>query len=152
LQVLAEYYGAQDAGTAPDANSIDPQEQRLAALEAQQAEIAQQALIAEIEDTVEMLREEYGDVDRDELLQYAVDNEIPNLRAALLDMREEQAKQQRIEERNRQVIARKAGTVTAGRSRVGNDAIGREPGPINTVGDALAEAMQELGLDHIPSF
>lgn len=149
LEVLSQYVG--QAGDQASVEEADPYEQRLSQIEAQQQAEAEYRLQLEIEDEIADLQDRYGEVERDELLLYAIEHEIPDLEAALLKQRAAQEKQSAIEQHNRQALAAKRGLPPiAGGSHAG-DAYGRQAGPINNVADAMREAMAELGVESFDS-
>lgn len=145
LQVLQQYVGQADEAAEVE---TDPYAERLAQIEARQQAIDEREIQLEIEAEIASLQERYGDFDREELLLYAIETNQEDLRAALLEMRDDQAQQAAVEEHNRKALAAKRGLAPiAGGSRAG-DSYGREQGPINNVADAMREAMAELGVEN----
>lgn len=88
------------------------------------------------------IAEEYGtQFDPDRLLEYAVEKEIPNLRAAFLLRREEVARAQK--ERQRQTAKETAPPVAGGSSRATGSSV-TAPEEVNSFEDAFNAALSEI--------
>lgn len=135
-------------------DEVDPVEARLRRVESFESEQRQQAALAAVDAELTGLEQRYGQFDRNAVLQHAVDNNIGNLRAALLDLRESDpnvmAAQQRAAADAAALAAKQGLAPVAG----GSAAAGAtKPGgkPIERPSDALREALAEAGVDSIRS-
>lgn len=88
LAALQEHYAAILPQEDPYAEPVDPMEVRLQAIEAQNQQQQQAAVEAEITAEMDRLTEVHGDFIRDDLLEFAIEQEIPNLEAALVYQRQ----------------------------------------------------------------
>lgn len=122
----------------------DPVEQRLREVESFTSAQQQAAIEAEIEAEIERLSTEYGDpIDRDELLEFAIDNEIPNLEAAY-------TYRKTLSEREAKRVAAKQSAPpieTRGSNQANTSAAIEEP--IGSVEEAVRAAMKELGVESL---
>ena len=134
LEVLrAELLGDSDSDNTPP----NPLEQRLAEHE---AFIAEQRQNAELQAEIAQVKAKFGaDLNVDELMLYAVDNEIPSLEHAFL-IREGQNK--RAQEERARVAAKRTAPV-AGGSRAATQTVAPPLGPNPSLQDAFEAAVQE---------
>lgn len=133
-------------GTADNEGDLDPYEQQLREHDQRFAQLEQERFDQELNSTLTNLEGQYADrgFDRDEVLQYAVDNEIPNLRAAFLALEEDRTADQGRQQRNAEALQRKQSIPPlGGRSRqLGGDV--PEFVAVNSVADAMRNALAEL--------
>ena len=124
----------------------DPTERKLAELENKIAAQEQVQRVQKIEREVTTLQEKYGEFDRQELLNHALKNGIPNLEAAYTHMRFNEVKTTADKLSQEQEITnkkREAAVVTPGGStQSGTES---EPTPnVSSLRDAFALAKQQL--------
>jgi len=124
----------------------DPTERKLAELENKIAAQEQVQKVQKIEREVNTLQEKYGEFDRQELLNHALKNGIPNLEAAYTHMRFNEVKTTADKLSQEQEITnkkREAAVVTPGGStQSGTDT---EPTPqVSSLRDAFALAKKQL--------
>lgn len=125
-------------------NLLDPMEAKLQEYDQRFQTIEQQEFERELDGVCSNLEAQYPDFDREIVLQYAVDNEIPNLRAAYLDWRETtQSEQQRAEHNAQALQAKRNAPPVAGRGTQLGGAV-PEFREVNTLADAMANALLEL--------
>ena len=125
---------------------VDPTQQKLAELEQKIARQEQMERVQRVEREVSTLQEKYGEFNREELLNHALKNGIPNLEAAYTHMRFNDVKSTADKLSQEQEITNKkrdAGVVTPGGStQSGTD---NEPTPVpSSLRDAFALAKQQL--------
>lgn len=129
-------------------DDLDPYEQQLRAHEERFAQLEQERFDQELEYTLQTLQDQYADRGfvPEEVLQYAIDNEIPNLRAAFLALEEDKAADAERQQRNAEALGRKQTLPPlGGRSRqLGGDA--PEFVEVHNVRDAMRNALAELDL------
>ena len=124
----------------------DPTERKLAELESKIAAQEQVQRVQKIEREVSTLQEKYGEFDRQELLNHALKNGIPNLEAAYTHMRFNEVKTTADKLSQEQEITnkkREAAVVTPGGStQSGTES---EPTPeVSSLRDAFALAKKQL--------
>lgn len=147
LQVLSQYYGT-EGGEDGEGTDPDPTEQRLAQLEAQQQAQAQAELEVRINGELQEIADEFQvELDFTELLEFAVKNDVPNLRAAFLLQRDEQARAAKRDERNRAAVEakRKAAPVAGGSRATGG--VQAQAKPAQSIAEAWAAAKSEFDID-----
>ena len=134
---LQNYFGPQETQVQ------DPEEQRIREVEAYIQQQQEKAFQDQLDKDLGGLEQEFGDFDRAELLQHAIDNEIPNLRAAFLHKRDIEEKNTRAAE----ALAAKRKTVAAPRTTTTSE-VGPTEIPLAelTVARAFEAAKAELGL------
>lgn len=125
---------------------LDPYEAQLRQHEERFAQLEQERFDQELNQTLGTLESQYADrgFQRDEVLQYAIDHEIPNLRAAFLALEEDRATQEGRAARNAQALqAKQSLPPIGGRSRqLGGDA--PEFVEVHNIRDAMKNALAEL--------
>lgn len=144
LQILEQQLGF-DA----DTEEIDPIAQRLNQTEQFIAQQQEQAAIAQIEAEVSRVAQTYGaeNVDAEALLDYAIEQQIPDLEAAFLKMQAAAQREAQIADQNRKAAERKRSTPpVAGRSTAAGTQA-KPPRSIKTVADALNAALEDHGVD-----
>jgi hypothetical protein len=102
----------------------------------------------ELQHDLDQIEARFGEFDREAVLQYAIDQRIPNLRAAYLDWSDEQTVSQDRAAANAAALAakRQGATIQKGGSRaLGSDS--PQQVEVKTLKDALANALAELGED-----
>lgn len=118
------------------------QQDRQAALTAQQKAQNEQQIVAQIQQEVAELQETHGQFDGQTLIQWAVDNNSPNLSVAYRAWQYEQAEQARIDEQNRATAAkRNAQVVGGGRGAAAGSVVQGAAGSKPTVKEAYLMAL-----------
>lgn len=129
-----------------EADDLDPYEQQLREHEQRFAQLEQERFDQELDNQLRSLEAQYADrgFDRDEVLQYAVDNDIPNLRAAFLAIEEDRLMDEHRQAGNAQALqAKRTLPPVGGRSRqLGGDV--PEMVEVKTIRDAMKNALAEL--------
>ena len=125
-------------------NLLDPTEAKLREYDQRFQTIEQQEFERELNNICVSLENQYADFDRMAVLEYASENNIPNLRAAYLDWREEMTVQQERQQHNAQALqAKRSAPPVAGRStQLGGQV--PEFRPVESLADAMANALLEL--------
>tara|TARA_R110002050_G_scaffold35651_4_gene89447 strand:+ start:74 stop:787 length:714 start_codon:yes stop_codon:yes gene_type:complete len=124
----------------------DPTENRIVQLESKIAKQEQAQRVQQVEREVDTLQEKYGDFDRQELLNHALKNNIPNLEAAYTHLRFNDVKSTADKLSQEQEITSKkrdASIVTAG----GSTQSGTQPEPtpeVSSLREAFALAKKQL--------
>jgi len=143
LEALARNLGVED-----NEDDLDPYERQLLAHEERFAQLEQERFDQELDHTLRGLESQYGDrgLNRDEVLAYAIEHEIPNLRAAFLSLEEDRQADQGRQQRNAEALqAKRTLPPIGGRSRqLGGDA--PQFREVKNVRDAMANAIAELEL------
>lgn len=106
-----------------------------------------QELQYEVENELADLEEEYGEFDWDEVLEFAIDREIPDLEAALLLYDSELEREAARLEANGQILAAKRGQPPVARGMSRPQGQVSQSTPINSVMDAWEAAKRELGYE-----
>ena len=126
---------------------VDPTQQKLAELEHKIARQEQMERVQRVEREVSTLQEKYGEFNREELLNHALKNGIPNLEAAYTHMRFNDVKSTADKLSQEQEITnkkREAAVVTPGGST--QSGVETEPTPqVSSLREAFALAKQQLG-------
>ena len=126
---------------------VDPTQQKLAELEHKIARQEQMERVQRVEREVSTLQEKYGEFNREELLNHALKNGIPNLEAAYTHMRFNDVKSTAVKLSQEQEITnkkREAAVVTPGGST--QSGVETEPTPqVSSLREAFALAKQQLG-------
>jgi hypothetical protein len=126
---------------------VDPTQQKLAELEQKIARQEQIERVQRVEREVSTLQEKYGEFNREELLNHALKNGIPNLEAAYTHMRFNDVKSTADKLSQEQEITnkkREAAVVTPGGST--QSGVETEPTPqVSSLREAFALAKQQLG-------
>ena len=126
---------------------VDPTQQKLAELEQKIARQEQIERVQRVEREVSTLQEKYGEFNREELLNHALKNGIPNLEAAYTHMRFNDVKTTADKLSQEQEITnkkREAAVVTPGGST--QSGVETEPTPqVSSLREAFALAKQQLG-------
>ena len=126
---------------------VDPTQQKLAELEQKIARQEQMERVQRVEREVSTLQEKYGEFNREELLNHALKNGIPNLEAAYTHMRFNDVKTTADKLSQEQEITnkkREAAVVTPGGST--QSGVETEPTPqVSSLREAFALAKQQLG-------
>ena len=126
---------------------VDPTQQKLAELEQKIARQEQMERVQRVEREVSTLQEKYGEFNREELLNHALKNGIPNLEAAYTHMRFNDVKSTADKLSQEQEITnkkREAAVVTPGGST--QSGVETEPTPqVSSLREAFALAKQQLG-------
>jgi len=125
-------------------NLLDPSEQKFREYDQRFQEIEQQEFERQLDGICSQLESQYQDFDRMAVLEYAAENNIPNLRAAYLDWREErQTAEQRAQHNAQALQAKRSAPPVAGRSsQLGGQV--PEFREVNNINDAMANALLEL--------
>jgi len=125
---------------------VDPTQQKLAELESKIARQEQMERVQRVEREVSTLQEKYGEFNREELLNHALKNGIPNLEAAYTHMRFNDVKSTADKLSQEQEITnkkREAAVVTPGGST--QSGVETEPTPkVSSLREAFALAKQQL--------
>ena len=125
---------------------VDPTQQKLAELEHKIARQEQMERVQRVEREVSTLQEKYGEFNREELLNHALKNGIPNLEAAYTHMRFNDVKSTADKLSQEQEITnkkREAAVVTPGGST--QSGVETEPTPqVSSLREAFALAKQQL--------
>jgi len=125
---------------------VDPTQQKLAELESKIARQEQMERVQRVEREVSTLQEKYGEFNREELLNHALKNGIPNLEAAYTHMRFNDVKTTADKLSQEQEITnkkREAAVVTPGGST--QSGVETEPTPkVSSLREAFALAKQQL--------
>ena len=126
---------------------VDPTQQKLAELEHKIARQEQMERVQRVEREVSTLQEKYGEFNREELLNHALKNGIPNLEAAYTHMRFNDVKSTADKLSQEQEITnkkREAAVVTPGGST--QSGVETEPTPqVSSLREAFALAKPQLG-------
>jgi hypothetical protein len=151
LQTLARSYNV-DYGTPQqsqnndDYEEADPVQSKISELENKIAKQEQTQRVQQVEREVKTLQEKYGEFDRQELLNHALKNGIPNLEAAYTHLRFNEVKSTADKLSQEQEITnkkREAAVVTPGGST--QQGTETEPTPkVTSLRDAFALAKQQL--------
>jgi hypothetical protein len=151
LQTLARSYNV-DYGTPQqsqnndDYEEVDPVQIKISELENKIAKQEQAQRVQQVEREVKTLQEKYGEFDRQELLNHALKNGIPNLEAAYTHLRFNEVKSTADKLSQEQEITnkkREAAVVTPGGST--QQGTETEPTPqVSTLREAFALAKQQL--------
>ena len=150
LQTLAQSFNVAPVSSQQsdtyDYDDADPTQQKLAELENKIARQEQASRVQKVEREVTSLQEKYGEFDRQELLNHALKNGIPNLEAAYTHWRFNDVKTTADKLSQEQEITNKkrdAAVVTPGGStQSGTDS---EPTPqVSSLRDAFALAKKQL--------
>lgn len=151
IQVLQEAYGltaAQAQQVMDDAADVDPEEQRWSKVEqfmAQQQERERQAMI---DSEISNLKAQYGDFDEMELVRHAVENRIPNLRAAFADLRFsqlEQAKAEKLRQEAERVAGKRDAQIIEGGANTQRGVVAPGTGGKGGIRGAFQNSKRELG-------
>lgn len=152
IQVLQEAYGltkAQATQMVNDQQELDPEEARWQQVEsfmAQQQERERQAMV---DRDIQALKQQYGDFDEMELVRHAVENRIPNLRAAFADLRftqMEQMKAAKLAEERQRVDAKKDAQVVTGGSNTQRGLLTTGTGGKKSLRETFQMSKRELGM------
>lgn len=141
MAALQEHYES----VLTEAEVDDPLEARLQAVEQREELARQQAVEAEIAAEMDRLSEVHGDFIRDDLLEFAIEQEIPNLEAALIYKKQLDERQKAEAAR---LQAKKAAPPTANRS-VAAGSSAPPPVPVDSFESALSSAISDLGMASI---
>ena len=151
LQTLARSYNV-DYGTPQqsqnndDYEEVDPVQSKISELENKIARQEQAQRVQQVEREVKTLQEKYGEFDRQELLNHALKNGIPNLEAAYTHLRFNEVKSTADKLSQEQEITnkkREAAVVTPGGST--QQGTETEPTPkVSSLREAFALAKQQL--------
>ena len=149
LQTLARSFNVDtfdQPQTNEDGYELDATEKKLVELESKLAKQEQAQRVQQVEREVDTLQEKYGEFDRQELLNHALKNGIPNLEAAYTHMRFNEVKTTADKLSQEQEITnkkREAAVVTPGGStQSGTES---EPTPeVSSLRDAFALAKKQL--------
>lgn len=138
IEALQEHFAEQLRET-----PLSAEEARLAAAEQYIEQQRQATLDAEITTEMDRLTEEYGVFDRTDLIQFAIDNQIGDLEAALaLQLR----KLERASGEAKRLAAKKAAPPVAGGSKA-TGAVAEPEGELTSIEDCLAAAYAEHGVE-----
>jgi len=152
IQILQEAYGltkAQAQAVVDEQAELDPEEARWQQVEQfmrqQEEERRQQAIASDIQ----QLKQRYGDFDENEIIKHALENRIPNLRAAFADyqfQRLEAAKAQRLQEERQKTEAKKDAQVVSGAANTQRGVIAPGAGGAKkSIRQAFENSKRELG-------
>lgn len=153
IQVLQEAYGLTKAQATQMYNEsqdedLDPEEARWKQVEsfiAQQQERERQALI---DSEIRQLKQTYGDFDEMELVRHAVENRIPNLRAAFADLRFsqlEQAKAEKLRAEAERIAGKRDAQVIEGGANTQRGVVAPGTGGKQGLRAAFEASKRELG-------
>jgi len=148
IQVLQEAYGLTKAQATEMAEDMDPEEARWSQVEQfmrQQQEAQRQA---QIDSDIRQLKAQYGEFDEMELVKHAVENRIPNLRAAFADLRFtqlEQAKAEKIREEAQKTAAKRDAQVVVGGANTQRGVVAPGTGGKSGIRGAFEKSKRELG-------
>lgn len=138
IEALNEFFADQLRET-----PLSAEEVRLAAAEQYIEQQRQATLDAEINTEMARLTEEYGAFDRTDLIQFAIDNQIGSLEAALtLQLRQ----LERAGGEAKRLAAKKAAPPVAGGSKATNS-VAEPEGPLDSIEACLAAAYAEHGVE-----
>jgi len=142
LEALQRHIGVEDDGL----SDLDPVERELMDHREYIDSQRMQSMQAEVENELSDLEEEYGEFDWDEVLEFAIDREIPDLEAALLLYDTELLREDERQQANAEALNRKRGgpRVSQG-SRVQGQVSTNTS--ISSVMDAWNAAKHELGYE-----
>jgi hypothetical protein len=136
IEAITEHFAEQLNAEPPD-----PKDQRLKEVESFVSEQREAEIERQVMAEVNRLQSEYGDFDGDELLEYAIENQIANLEAAYLHRDRAQQRQQREQQRT---AAKRTAPPVAGGSRAAG-AHGTQQAPVESIRDAIRAALEEHG-------
>jgi hypothetical protein len=150
LSALQEAFGMEESG---EDIYVDPDQARIAALEAKIEAQERAATQVAIEQELGTLHEQFGDFDDSLLFAHAIKGGFPSLRAAYADMnfsslqaQLEQANLRKQEEEQRLMAKREAaGAIHNGSSRSGA-AVTSQPQTFGSLRDAYLAAKKSLGV------
>ena len=151
LQTLARSYNVdygipQQSQNNDDYEEVDPVQSKISELENKIARQEQAQRVQQVEREVKTLQEKYGEFDRQELLNHALKNGIPNLEAAYTHLRFNEVKSTADKLSQDQEITnkkREAAVVTPGGST--QQGTETEPTPqVSSLREAFALAKQQL--------
>ena len=151
LQTLARSYNVdygipQQSQNNDDYEEVDPIQSKISELENKIARQEQAQRVQQVEREVKTLQEKYGEFDRQELLNHALKNGIPNLEAAYTHLRFNEVKSTADKLSQEQEITnkkREAAVVTPGGST--QQGTETEPTPkVSSLREAFALAKQQL--------
>ena len=126
---------------------IDPVEARLAQHDKFIAEQQDADFEVWLQGEIHNLQDKYPSLDGESTIQWALDNNIPNLEAAYLHREAAAYHQATRDEKNKEAATRKRNSPpVAGRS-VAGDSVARPSRDIVSVSDALDAALEDLGED-----
>lgn len=144
LAALAQHLGTEDTD---DDGDLDPVEQRLQQHEQFIEQQEERQFMEWLTTEVGQLSTEFGEeIDPTELAEFAVERNVPDLRAAYLLRRHEAERAERVAKANKDAAARarKAPKVAGGSRAAGTTAAPEKP--IASVADALDAALAEAGV------
>ena len=142
LEALQRHIGADDVGL----DDLDPVERELMDHREYIDSQRMQSMQAEVEYELEALSEEYGEFDWDEVLEFAIDREIPDLEAALLLYDTELLREDERQQSNAEALSRKRGGPPISRGSRAQGQVSTNTS-ISSVMDAWNAAKQELGYE-----
>ena len=145
LRVLAENLLLDDTD-----QTIDPLEQRLNQHEQFIAQQQEQQVLAQVDAEMQRLEGLYPDqgFDREAVLEWAIDNNQPDLEAAWLKMQVETQRNAAIDQRNQEAASRKKNAPpVAGRSKVAGTQAKATRGQAKSIQEALDRALDDLDTD-----
>lgn len=148
IQVLQEAYGLTKAEATQMAEDMDPEELRWRQVEQfmqQQQEAERQA---RIDADIRQLKEAYGEFDEMELVRHAVENHIPNLRAAFADLRFSQleaAKAAKLKEEAEKTAGKRDAQIIEGGANTQRGVVTQGTGGKKSLREAFQQSKRELG-------
>ena len=141
LEALQDHF-AEALNTEPPS----PEEARLRRVEQFADEQQAAAIEAEVDAEIERLQGEFGDFDRDELLLYAIENQIPDLEAAFT---KRAAQTERATREQGRLDAKKDAPAIGTRGSGAAGAVTEPAASVGNVEDAFHAAMKELGVKSV---
>lgn len=149
IQLLQEAYGLTKAEATQMAEEMDPEEARWQQVESfmQQQQNAQRQ--AMIDRDIANLKAQYGDFDEMELVKHAVENRIPNLRAAFADLRFSQleaAKADRLREERERTESKKDAQIVTGGANTQRGVLSAGATGKRSLRDVFMQSKRELGM------
>lgn len=152
LEALAEAFGVNvQAAPSNPFEGLDPEQTRLAQLEATVARQEAASRQAAVEAEINQLTQTYGDVDVQSVIAHTVKNGFPNLASAYKDMQfdavqAQLAEQQRVASAEAaRVEAKRAAQVAQGGTATSSGSVAPAPVQTNTVREAYLAAKKMLG-------
>lgn len=146
IEALVDKYQAEleSEGPSPEARRIRELEEKIQQTDQKLQEQDDQAYYAQLVSECQTISAEFNDpFEPDRLLQFALENEIPNLRAAYLLRRDQVAKARAAADEKRRAAKQAAPPVAGGSSRAAGTTTA-PPEDINSFEDAFNAALAEL--------
>lgn len=138
MTLLQEHF----ADVLDNQEDLDPEQKRIAELEAFVDNQRQVMMEAELQQTLADLHEEFGEFDDDELFVHALETQKMDLEDALTHLQRQKAR----ETRKQDATTKKRSSPVQGGVSKAAGSTSRQAKAVDSVGDAFQEALDELGM------